>query len=118
VSVAGLPIFAKLAKLPAMGTMNISLPDSMKEFIDGQVADKGYGTSSEYVRDLIRREQDREKLRTLILEGAASPLSPVVADEAYFQGLRARARRWAAESAAGKGKTGTPARARQKPAGR
>ena len=96
-----------------MGTMNISLPDSMRDFIDEQVAEKGYGTSSEYVRDLIRRERDREKLRALILEGASSPLSPVVADEAYFKGLRARARRWAAESAAAKGNTGTPARSRK-----
>jgi len=101
-----------------MGTMNISLPDSMKDFIDEQVADKGYGTSSEYVRDLIRREQDREKLRALILEGASSPLSPVVADEASFQGLRARARRWATESAEAKGKTATSARPRKKAAGR
>lgn len=101
-----------------MGTMNISLPNSMKDFIDEQVADKGYGTSSEYVRDLIRREQDREKLRTLILEGASSPLSPVMADEAYFKGLRARARRWATQYAAAKSKAGTPARPRKKAAGR
>jgi antitoxin ParD1/3/4 len=101
-----------------MGTMNISLPDAMKSFIDEQVAEKGYGTSSEYVRDLIRRERDREQLRAVILEGASSPLSPVVADEAYFQGLRARARRWAAESAAAKGKAGKSAGPRKKTTGR
>ncbi|MEO5669230.1 MAG: ribbon-helix-helix domain-containing protein, partial [Ramlibacter sp.] len=48
-----------------MGTMNISLPDDMKSFIDQQVTERGYGTSSEFLRDLIRREQDRLRLRNL-----------------------------------------------------
>lgn len=74
-----------------MGTMNISLPDAMKEFVDEQVAARGYGTSSEYVRDLIRREQDRLELRQLILDGAASPRTGE-ADAPYFEGLRNRAR--------------------------
>jgi antitoxin ParD1/3/4 len=72
-----------------MATMNISLPDSMKRFVDEQVASRGFGTSSEYVRELIRREADIEKLRALVLEGAASPLGPPV-DDAYFDGLRRR----------------------------
>jgi Arc/MetJ-type ribon-helix-helix transcriptional regulator len=38
-----------------MGTMNISLPDSLKAFVDEQVSQRGYGTSREYVRELIRR---------------------------------------------------------------
>ncbi len=72
--------------------MNISLPDSLKVFVDEQVAQRGYGTSSEYVRELIRKDQDRMRLRALLLEGAASaPGGP--ADEAYFDGLRNRARR-------------------------
>jgi antitoxin ParD1/3/4 len=74
-----------------MTTMNISLPDSLKSFVDEQVSQRGYGTSSEYVRDLIRRDQDRTQLRTLLLAGASSaPTVPV--DEAYFDGLRALAR--------------------------
>ena len=73
-----------------MATMNISLPDSMKDFVDSQVADGSYVTSSEYVRDLIRREQDREKLRNLLLEGAASPPDGP-ADEAWFEDLRRHA---------------------------
>ena len=72
-----------------MGTMNISLPDDMKDFIDRQVAERSYGTSSEYVRELIRREQERLHLRNLILEGMASPRVGV-ADAAYIQGLRDR----------------------------
>ena len=70
--------------------MNISLPDGMKEFVDEQVARRGYGTSSEYIRDLIRREQDRQQLRNLIIEGGSSPRAGE-ADAAYFDALRARA---------------------------
>jgi antitoxin ParD1/3/4 len=74
-----------------MTTMNVSLPDALKAFVDDQVAARGYGTSSEYIRDLIRKDQDRERLRGLMLEGAASaPGAP--ADDAYFTGLRDRLR--------------------------
>ena len=53
-------------------TMNISLPDTLKAFVDEQVAGRGYGTSSEYVRELIRKDQDRQRLRRLLLNGAES----------------------------------------------
>jgi antitoxin ParD1/3/4 len=73
-----------------MSTMNISLPDSLKTFVDEQVTQRGYGTSSEYVRELIRKDQERQHLRGLLLEGAASaPAGP--ANSAYFEGLRRRA---------------------------
>jgi antitoxin ParD1/3/4 len=72
-----------------MTTMNISLPESLKAFIDEQVSQRGYGTSSEYVRELVRRDQDRTRLRGLLLAGAESaPGAP--SDAAYFDGLRAR----------------------------
>lgn len=72
-----------------MSTMNISLPDSLKTFVDEQVSQRGYGTSSEYVRELIRKDQERQHLRGLLVEGAASaPADP--ADAAYFEGLRCR----------------------------
>jgi len=75
-----------------MGTMNISLPDSMKTFVDEQVQARGYGTSSEYVRELIRRDQDRLHLRGLLMAGAASePTTPVT--PAYFDRLRDRVRK-------------------------
>lgn len=74
-----------------MTTMNISLPDSLKDFVDEQVNERGYGTSSEYVRELLRKEQDRLHLRGLLLEGATStPTKPV--DDAYFDGLRRKAK--------------------------
>jgi antitoxin ParD1/3/4 len=72
--------------------MNISLPDTLKAFVEEQVAEKGYGTSSEYVRELIRRDQDRQQLRAALLEGAESAVSGA-ADAAYFDGLRDRVRR-------------------------
>jgi antitoxin ParD1/3/4 len=72
-----------------MSTMNISLPDALKSFVDEQVSQRGYATSSEYVRELIRRDQDRLQLRGLLLQGASSaPGAP--ADATYFQGLRDR----------------------------
>jgi len=77
-----------------MSTMNISLPDSLKDFVDEQVTTRGYGTSSEYVRELIRRDQDRLQLRGLLLAGAASKASEPVS-EAYFEGLRNRVRKTA-----------------------
>ncbi|MCY1278431.1 putative addiction module antidote protein [compost metagenome] len=74
-----------------MSTMNISLPDALKRFVDDQVSQRGFGTSSEYVRELIRKDQDRQRLRNLLLEGAASaPAAP--ADETYFAALRNRVR--------------------------
>jgi antitoxin ParD1/3/4 len=75
-----------------MTTMNVSLPELLKSFVDEQVAKRGYGTSSEYVRELIRADQDRQRLRKLLLDGAESPVT-AAADSAYFSGLRARARK-------------------------
>jgi len=72
--------------------MNISLPDSLKAFVDEQVTGRGYGTSSEYIRELIRADQDRQRLRALLMEGAASPLTAPV-DESYFDSLREHIRR-------------------------
>jgi len=75
-----------------MRTMNISLPEALKSFVDEQVASRGYGTSSEYVRELIRRDQDRQHLRDLLLEGAASAPAPP-ANGAFFDRLRKRVSR-------------------------
>jgi len=74
-----------------MSTMNISLPDTLKSFVDEQVSQRGYGSSSEYVRELIRRDQDRLQVRNLMLAGAASASTAPVS-EAYFEGLRERVR--------------------------
>lgn len=70
-----------------MSTMNISLPEGLKSFVDEQVTQRGYGTSSEYVRELIRMDQDRLRLRGLLLEGASSRAAEPVGP-AYFAKLR------------------------------
>ena len=74
-----------------MNEMNVALPETLKNFVDDEVSARGYGNSSEYVCALIRREQDRQRLRTLVLEGAASPRD-TVADAKYFDRLRSRVR--------------------------
>ena len=75
-----------------MSTMNISLPETLKSFVDEQVSLRGYSTSSEYVRELIRKDQDRQRLRRLLLEGAASARA-VAADAEYFEQLRGQVRK-------------------------
>jgi antitoxin ParD1/3/4 len=74
-----------------MATMNISLPDDLKNFVDTQVVDLNYTGSSEYLRELIRKDQARTQLRALLLEGAASPLGSEVT-ETYIDGLKERIR--------------------------
>ena len=70
-----------------MPTMNISLPESLRTYVEQQIAQRRYGTTSEHVRDLIRRDQDRQHLRELLLAGGASEPGPV-ADAAYFDSRR------------------------------
>jgi antitoxin ParD1/3/4 len=70
--------------------MNISLPDALREFVDDQVTRAGYATSSEYVRELIRRDQGHQQLRAMLLEGAQSAPTGE-ANAAYFKTLRKRA---------------------------
>ncbi|RMH05437.1 MAG: type II toxin-antitoxin system ParD family antitoxin [Planctomycetota bacterium] len=58
-----------------MSTLNISLPDEMREFIDREMAAGGYATASEYIRSLIRqaqREREQERLERLLVEGLES----------------------------------------------
>jgi antitoxin ParD1/3/4 len=70
-------------------TMNISLSETLKAFVDEQVSQRSYSTSSEYVRELIRKDRDRQQLRGLLMAGATSaPAAPV--DGAYFDALRSR----------------------------
>ena len=68
-------------------TISISLPDALKSFVDQQVRSRGYRASSEYVRELIRRDQGRQRLRGLLLKNATSPLA-IDADATYFGQLR------------------------------
>ena len=65
------------------------LPDTLRDFVDQQVRGTGYGTSSEYVRELLRRDLQRQQLRALLLDGAQAPATGQ-ADARYFAGLRQR----------------------------
>ena len=61
-----------------MTTMNVSLPEKLTEYVDVRVETGGYGTASEYIRDLIRKDSERqqkernERLDALIIEGLKS----------------------------------------------
>ncbi len=66
-----------------MVTVTISLPDSLRAFVDTQIAAKGYGNVSEYFRTLLREAQAKEqdaRLEALLLEGLASKSIPLDAD--------------------------------------
>lgn len=77
-----------------METMNIALPESLKEFVQQRVAAAGYSSVSEYMRELIRADQklmQKERLETEILKGLASGESiPMTAED--WDRLRAEIR--------------------------
>lgn len=65
-----------------MTTMNISLPDEMKAFVEAQMAQEGYASASEYLRTLIRDAQKRQarqaleaKFREAMESGPATPMT-------------------------------------------
>jgi antitoxin ParD1/3/4 len=78
-----------------MPTMNISLPEELKSFVDERVSASTYSTNSEYIRELIRQDQQRaaeKKLAGLIAEGLNSePTAPI--DQSYWAEKRALGRK-------------------------
>ena len=76
----------------AMTSMNVSLPEELREFVETQ-AKCGYSTPSEYVRELIRQDQKRrakEKLDALLLEGLDSG-EAMAADDTFWAELKREA---------------------------
>ena len=74
-----------------MSTLNVSLPQSMRAFIDETVSAGGYSTASEYIRELVRRDQKRvadERLENLLLDGLESG-EPVEVSDAWWQRKKA-----------------------------
>ena len=71
--------------------MNILLPEALKDYVDGQVAARGYDTRSDYVCDLVRKDQDRMALKALVLDGLASPVVER-SHEDLIEGMRRRIR--------------------------
>ncbi|MDH4097932.1 MAG: type II toxin-antitoxin system ParD family antitoxin [Nitrospira sp.] len=75
-----------------MQSMNISLPDPLKQFVDGQIAQGRYSSASEYVRELIRADEKRkaeEQLEAKLLEGLNSAENAMT--PADWKALRAEA---------------------------
>lgn len=75
-----------------MQTMNISLPDPLKEFVDHQIAEGRYSSVSEYIRELIRDDEKRraeQRLEALLLEGLESEESELTRQD--FDDIRKQA---------------------------
>ncbi len=75
-----------------METMNIALPESMKEFVQERVSQGGYSSVSEYVRDLIRADQKRkaeERIDAFLLEGLDSG-APIPVTPEYWEEKKRR----------------------------
>jgi len=75
-----------------MQTMNISLPEPLKDFVDRQIAAGRYSSASEYVRELIRNDEKRkaeEQLATLLREGLQSEETTLTDDD--WKAIRAEA---------------------------
>jgi antitoxin ParD1/3/4 len=75
-----------------MTSLNISLPQPLKDFVEERVKQGGYSTPSEYVRELLREDQKRraeEKLEALLLEGLNSG-KPIDVTQEYWEKKRRR----------------------------
>ena len=68
-----------------MATMNISLPDPMKQWVESRTHDGRYSNASDYVRDLIRRDQERTdkiaQMQRLVDDARASGVSELTMDD-------------------------------------
>ncbi len=67
-----------------MTTMNISVPDEMKAFVEAEMTQEGYASASEYLRALIRdaqRRRARQELETKLLEGLQGPAVQMTRDD-------------------------------------
>ena len=75
-----------------MTNMNVSLPETLKSYVEEQVTYGGYGTVSEYLRELIREDKKRkaqERLESFLLEGLDSG-EPVAVTPEFWQALWGR----------------------------
>lgn len=71
-----------------MAQMNVSLPDPMKDWCQSQVGSGKYATASDYVRDLIRKDQEQQALQAAITKGLESGLSKRSMDEILREARR------------------------------
>ncbi|MEZ6233976.1 MAG: hypothetical protein R3B68_07280 [Phycisphaerales bacterium] len=84
-------------------SMNVSLPESLREFVQERLGTAGFANASEYVRHLIRQDRDRveSRLAELIEEGLDSGAA-VVADDRFWAGLDRRVEARVAQMRRGK----------------
>jgi antitoxin ParD1/3/4 len=74
----------------SLASLNISLPQPLKDYVEAQVKEGGYSTPSEYVRELVRRDQKQraeEKLEARLLEGLTSG-EPIEITPEYWENKR------------------------------
>ena len=77
-----------------MAQMNVSIPDKLKGWAESRVAEGRYSSTSDYIRDLVRRDQEQEEklraLRAAIDEGLASPVTDTTIDDIIERGRKRR----------------------------
>ena len=78
-----------------MAQMNVSIPDQLKGWAESRVAEGRYSSTSDYVRDLVRRDQEQEErlraLRAAIDEGRSSGVSKRTIADIIADGRKRRA---------------------------
>lgn len=91
-------VLVNLSAIPynsSMAQMNISIPDALKGWAEARVAEGRYSSTSDYVRDLVRRDQEseaaRRRLQAAIDEGRASGISKLSVADVIADGRTRRA---------------------------
>lgn len=78
-----------------MATMNVSLPDAMKDWVEDRTQTGRYSNASDYVRDLIRRDQERAQkiaaMQRLIDEAEESGISARSVEDIFDEAIARRA---------------------------
>jgi antitoxin ParD1/3/4 len=94
-----------------MKSFNVTMPDELLEYVRRRTRDGGFGTPTEFMRDLIRRDRDAQadaEIEKMLLDGVTSPRSRV-GERAFFQRMHALIEQ-VAERARGKGRNGKATR--------
>jgi antitoxin ParD1/3/4 len=71
-----------------MTRLDITLPESLKSFVEEQVTSRGYGTASEYIQELIHEDKEHQEIEAKLLEALDEEPSEMTA--ADWEGLRKR----------------------------
>lgn len=85
--------------LQNMATMNISLPEALRAFVEEEVTERGYTSASEYMRELVRERKAKKELEAKLLSALESEDLGAFAPE-FFEALRDTVRRRAGQGGA------------------